>query len=277
MGDKAVDKNTLRKAQLKMLDILVAIDEICKKYNIEYWLDAGTLLGAYRHGGFIPWDDDIDICMERDSFNRFINLNPKCFPRNLFLQTPETDKYYLKRSLPCKVRLNNTYFFETGDEKMPKEYNESHRGIFIDVFPMDKYSNNVIIRNAIERLFVKFFYLKTISVYKKHKSLSRLILSSLMKAVPWRMLYFIRKLQCDFMNSSNRKEGRLLGFGIEVPLDLGYTKKDLLYPLSTLEFEGYSFPVPKNAEEWLKVRYGEDYMTLPPESKRVWHASSIKF
>ena len=78
----------LRECQLKQLAILEVIDHVCKANGIEYWLDGGTLLGAVRHGGFIPWDDDIDIAMRKDDLERFIEVAQKQLPEHLFLQTP---------------------------------------------------------------------------------------------------------------------------------------------------------------------------------------------
>ena len=86
------DGSILRQHQLKMLDILIVIDGICKKHGIKYWISDGTLLGAVRHGGFIPWDDDLDIQMMRKDFKHFIKIISKELPENLVLQTHKTDK-----------------------------------------------------------------------------------------------------------------------------------------------------------------------------------------
>ncbi|MGK6603265.1 LicD family protein [Proteus mirabilis] len=108
-----MNKYDLRKKQLKMLKGLIEIHRICQLHNINYWLDAGTLLGAVRHSGFIPWDDDIDICMFRDDYNKFINIAKYELNTNdFFLQTVTTDKDYIFINIPCKLRINNTEIVE---------------------------------------------------------------------------------------------------------------------------------------------------------------------
>ena len=84
----------LRQSQLVMLRILKTVDSICKENNISYWLDSGTLLGAARHGGFIPWDDDIDIMMLREDYELFKEIAKKELPEDMFLQNQDTDIYY---------------------------------------------------------------------------------------------------------------------------------------------------------------------------------------
>jgi lipopolysaccharide cholinephosphotransferase len=269
---KKIDIKLLRTAQLKMLGILVEIDKVCRQHDIEYWLDAGTLLGAYRHKGFIPWDDDIDISMKRKDFEKFLSIAQNSLPKDLFVQTPHTDSAYYKRTLPCKVRCDNTYIKEAEDENFPDTYKQSHNGLFVDIFPVDLYSRSKLMRK-VERLFASFYYLKTISIYKNNKSITRNILSKLMKLVPWAFLEKFRELLSDSMNQRAGK--RLLGFGVEVPLDLGFTDEKDLFPLVEIEFEGYNFFAPKNQEIWLETRYGSNYMQLPPEDKRVWHAVEI--
>ena len=99
----------LRRCQLKQLTILEEIDRICRKHNITYWLDGGTLLGAVRHGGFIPWDDDIDIAMPLDDARRFAQIAPGELREGLTLQSPETEP---TREPIMKVRDNNSFYVE---------------------------------------------------------------------------------------------------------------------------------------------------------------------
>lgn len=102
----------LRQAQLKMLTILAAVDNICLKHGIDYWLDRGTLLGAVRHEGFIPWDDDIDIGMPRSSYERFLRIAPAQMPTNMFLQTAQSDPGFFNLAAPLKIRDRNSRFIE---------------------------------------------------------------------------------------------------------------------------------------------------------------------
>ena len=112
-----VDQETLRNAQLKMVEILEAIDNICQKHDIKYWLCYGTLLGAVRHKGFIPWDDDCDICMMREDYEKFSKYANE-LPSNLFLQTNETDSNYSKKII--KIRMNNTKLVESDESENEK-------------------------------------------------------------------------------------------------------------------------------------------------------------
>ena len=124
----------LRRAQLKQLSILEEIDRICRKHDIKYWLDGGTLLGAVRHGGFIPWDDDIDIAMTLDDSRRFAEIAPNELRSGLVLQTPETEN---TREPIMKVRDLNSFYVE-GNEDFSLDYS---KGLFVDIFPFISYPN----------------------------------------------------------------------------------------------------------------------------------------
>ena len=87
--------DNLRACQLKQLSILKEVDRICRKHKLSYWLDGGTLLGAMRHGGFIPWDDDLDICMIREDYERFVKIAVNEFPEDMMLQTREIGRAHV--------------------------------------------------------------------------------------------------------------------------------------------------------------------------------------
>ncbi|MBR6455697.1 MAG: LicD family protein, partial [Prevotella sp.] len=105
------DGSLLRRHQLRMLEILLEVDRICKKHQIQYWLSSGTLIGAVRHKGFIPWDDDIDIEMLWPDYKRLMKVLPEELPETMALQTTETDKNYF--FFYAKVRDRRSYLEES--------------------------------------------------------------------------------------------------------------------------------------------------------------------
>ena len=104
------DGSILRRQQMRMLELLEAVDKVCKKHNIPYWLSSGTLIGAARHQGFIPWDDDLDIEMLREDYLRLLKVLPQELPDNFALQTHETDHNYI--FIYGKLRDKDSYLDE---------------------------------------------------------------------------------------------------------------------------------------------------------------------
>lgn len=266
---------TLREAQLSMLSILKEVDRICRENNIDYWIGAGTLLGARRHGGFIPWDDDIDIYMERVAFNKFLkvfsnDINKKHF----FLQTAFTDQYYVDFNIPCKVRLNGTKIIEEIEITYSYYDERSHHGLFLDVFPCDRYSENKFIRMFFERFLAQFINIK---IKSKHSNLTlgKKIISKLFSLLFSKniLLYLVSKLSSIM---SKRKKKYLLGTGIETPFSTAYFKYDDIFPLREILFEGKLYKCPNKIDLYLSRMYGDDYMELPPASKRVRHHHHIE-
>ena len=123
----------LRRQQMRMLEILLEVDKICKRHNIRYWLSSGTLIGALRHNGFIPWDDDLDIEMMRSDYLRLMQVLPSELPEWLALQDDETDPNYFY--FYAKVRDKRSRMLEqNGYDRLWKE-----QGIYIDIFPMERH------------------------------------------------------------------------------------------------------------------------------------------
>ena len=126
------DGSLLRRQQLRMLELLEVIDVICRKHQIPYWLSSGTLIGAARHKGFIPWDDDLDIEMLRSDYLRLLKVLPQELPDNLALQTNETDPNYI--FIYGKLRDKDSHLEETNSYDRILYYT----GIYIDIFPLEK-------------------------------------------------------------------------------------------------------------------------------------------
>ena len=255
----------LKKAEL---DILAEIDKICKKYDIQYFAVGGTLLGAVRHSGFIPWDDDIDIGMLRDDYERFLTIAKDELPSKYMLQ-----HYTTEASTPtyfAKVRNKNTLFYEKYAESIPM-----CKGIYIDIFPFDKVSDSSRENKWISfvSLFLFEIYIaKSVSVITdpipsrqtRFFSSLRKITHLLVKPIPKNKAYhwldmYLRKRNnsCASMISYGGKSG-------------GRVPENKVFPLKNLPFENIIIPVPCDTDYVLTQQYG-NYMQLPPEEKRYSH------
>jgi len=238
----------LEKAQIIMLQILKEFDRICKKYHLTYWLDFGTLLGAYRHKGFIPWDDDLDVGMMRSDYDRFLEIAPKELGENYFLQTKDSDKYYT--NFFAKIRDRNSTFIDTWEEGRDIRY---HQGVYIDIFPAMKVSKKTLEN----RYFRALVYLSKLTHNRKIK------------------FDLLTKPLIGAINSFSDDNGEYLISSAETMHYLKPVKTDDVFPLAIGEFEGDYYPIPKRADTYLKAIFGDDFMTLPPEDQRVWHSAAI--
>ena len=262
----SLKNNTLRQAQLVMLHSLKIIDDICRKNNIEYWLDGGTLLGAVRHSGFIPWDDDIDIGMLRTDFEKFKEIATIELPEDLFLQFEKTDANFFSIIVPLKIRDNKSYAveqFEKGDEP----YN---MGLFVDVFAYDHLPENKYKRDFYKYLGKKILKFKRYKIERFRNHNRVLIYKFLDKFISINILdNWMQKI----IKKQNRVNQTIIGFGIDSILTRVYKKKEF-FPLIELEFENYKFFAPKNFDYYLKTTYG-DYMKIPDIDDRPQHMTKI--
>ena len=256
---KAYTQQNLRSRQLKQLSILEEIDKICKRHNIEYWLDGGSLLGAIRHGGFIPWDDDIDIAMSLEDEKRFEQIAPKELPEWLFLQTPATDPG--SKEPITKIRDKNSLYIEQGDD-----FSQPYvKGIFVDIFPFVDYPN--ISRKWIKILTKEISKSNSILHHKHYYSLRSFAeffyfgAKYYLYSATWKIVScFGEKTRCSDVPYLN---GRGISFD-----------KKAIKPLGTIKFEGKEFPAPNNPDSYLTDLYG-DYMQIPPVEKREFHSIFI--
>lgn len=249
----------LRTCQLKQLGILEEIDRICRKHNISYWLDGGSLLGAVRHGGFIPWDDDIDIAMPQDDARHFAEVAPKELPSTLRLQTPDTEN---TREPIMKVRDLNSFYVE-GNEDFSLDY---CKGLFVDIFPMIDYPN---VSRAFCRKYGKDMSRCYSILHHSHQYSWRAVAELLYFGARYQFCKLMWKAAFTFKRTGTYMSNILInnGYGI-------MHRRDSIFPLRTIEFEGKRFSAPANTDAYLHDLY-RDYMQIPPKEKQKIHSVFI--
>lgn len=253
---KAYNSRQLRACQLRQLEILKTIDRVCARLGLRYWLDSGTLLGAVRHGGFIPWDDDIDIAMDKKDLQRFAREAQALLPDNLFVQTPLTDPH--SKEPIVKVRDLNSLYIEPGDHFIT----DYKKGIFVDIFPFEPHPG--IPRKWARRL------LKSLS--KSNSILHHLHYYSL-RAFAEFFWFGAKRAVCHLLWKMAYAMGSKKRYGCD-PFLTGYGvthDRDAVFPLGTVHFEDADFPAPHDPDRYLRDAYG-DYMQIPPAEKRYFHA-----
>ena len=260
------DTDKLKRYEIDILDEFVTI---CNKNKIRYFLAYGTLLGAVRHKGFIPWDDDIDIYLKPEDYYKFKEVMLKNPLDKYFYQSLETEKYY--SLLFAKLRMNNTSVVE---EKTKGE--KTHNGIFLDVFPLMPFpvrkeaQDKLLFRLTVMKLMIEAD-LKTRSLYDNYGTAGK-ILSNVFKIVP-------RKIRNKIVASLLRK--CLLTNEVYEKyycfIDGKTFDRDLFDKIIKIDFEGKKYSAPKNYDKYLTSMYG-DYMTPPPVDARKGHSFiSVEF
>ena len=235
------------------LDLLNNFIEICNKYKLTYFAIGGTLLGAIRHKGFIPWDDDIDIGMPREDYNKLLEIAKKEFKNPIFFQTPYNDKLFRGHA---QLRNSNT----TGI--LPVDiYEHYNQGIFIDIFPYDEYPkekkdyNKQYKKLKIYEKIIRRYYSYGTSF--KSKFISFIFARPLGNIIGIKRIYNKYEKECSKYNNT--------GSGIVSNLSLSYDRKlnnmnrEDMYNLLKVKFENIYIYIPKNYDKILKESYG-NYM-----------------
>lgn len=255
-----------KKVQKYEVTILEAFDKICKKNNLKYTVAAGTMIGAVRHKGFIPWDDDIDVYMLRKDFNKLRKLAPQELPHNMFYQSHKTDPDYYY--LFDKIRLNGTIFKET----FLSNHNINH-GVFIDVFPIDAISDNMLKSNW-QYFRYRFYRIGLMAKYvnvEARKGKKKKVVQLLQKLYSHANLGSLYNKCEKIANESLKLEGHTKF--VRNLNSLGSDGKKETYSTESFKkfhvtkFENTDFDISDNFDEMLTKLYG-DYMKLPPVDER---------
>lgn len=255
----------LRKLQLVQIEILKYIDEFCIKNKLRYSIAYGTILGAVRHGGFIPWDDDLDICMPREDYERFIKL------------WKDTDKYLLQNHNTntdftqsfTKIRKKNTAFVQKTDIGL-----DYHKGIFVDVFPFDKVPDSAI-KRKIQSVNVMFYnlYMRGYAP-RKGGSIVRLASKFILKLTP-RSKYLKKSNKYLSKICKYNYDGTFKYFDASITGTMHmYYDNDIFDNMKRIKFENIEVFILNKIDHYLEICYG-DYMKLPPESEQTWYHHPI--
>ncbi len=248
-----MDSEQLKKLQSVLLMMIKDIDLFCKENGIEYFLGGGTLLGAVRHGGFIPWDDDVDLMMTRDNYDKFVKVAPK-LDKKYFVQEWSLDKNW--NYAYTKIRLNGTRF----STEFSEQFKNLHQGIFIDIFVEDKTAKSRLLQKL--QIF-KIRLWHSVIRYRWRR------LDSSDKKINAPILTKIAALFCSMkkakrnldksMRRYNKKETGLLIDSSGMHLKSGGFTKSWLDSSVNKQFEDTVLPVPVEYDAYLKSLYG-DYM-----------------
>lgn len=254
------------------LNLLVDIDDICSKNNLKYSLAGGTLLGAVRHRGFIPWDDDIDIFMERSDYNKFLQIIEARSGGIGVINCRNNKEFEYTFS---KVYDKNTIIIDEFGHR--GKYNI---GVYVDVFPVDFCSNSFAIARCKTLIFNLFKYILVAAVWPRFaynrtygvfRNFVRFLFYSITRCINANK--FANKL--DVLYSKERRKKFSVSYsGVYGTREIFNTK--IFNDFMSLEFEGHFFKAISSYDKYLSSLYG-DYMTLPPEEKRFSRHGIVAF
>lgn len=250
----------IRTFQKRSIVLLTAIDKVCKEHNLTYYIIAGTLLGAVRHKGFIPWDDDMDIALMRDDYDKLMQHADEWVPEPFYVvnheNTPHYPKYFAKLEDTSTTIVERFYLGYAG-------------GIYMDIFPLDDVPDNKLLRSIhfykfnLSRRLLYFLYRDP---YKHGHTFGARCIKMLQSLVD-------KKTAHDMAQRILREYHNKKSCNYVMTHDDGnraYHKSVFMQP-TIEEFEGVKACAPTIPHGFLSVLYGDDYMLLPPVEKRVSH------
>lgn len=258
-----IDLQALRETEMEITDV---IDRICRRNHLCYSLSFGTLLGVVRHGGFIPWDDDIDLMMPREDYEKLLEIWKKEAPPGYILQNKRTNWDFTQNF--TKIRKDHTTFLQ-GESERTATY---HTGIFVDIFPVDRVAPTKIARkkqiflSAVNLLYSRGFTSKSGGI--------RELFEHILLALPMRFRkWAYRKSEKAIGQWNSDREAKWYVADIIEDVFRVF-EPNLFDEITDMKFEDREYQCVRDTDGYLKVQYG-DYMQLPPEEKRVYKHNHV--
>lgn len=270
---KQIVGEEFRKMQLLQLDMLKELDRVCRENDIKYTIFGGTLLGAVRHNGYIPWDDDADVAMLREDYEKFKKVCSQLNSEVCYFQDNTTDSYY--RWGYGKLRRTGTKFIRAGQEHL-----KCKTGVFIDIFPMDDIPTSVIgmMMNDFKCFCLRKILWSDVGKYDHSTPLLERIIYSIISYISPKWVFQRLKRMSDKSETANKNRVRTYLYKAtgklykKNPVTKRYgMPKEWFTDLVEYDFEGTKLYGTSDYDSALKYIYG-DYMTLPPLDKREPHA-----
>lgn len=242
-------------------EILDVIHKVCEENGLRYSLAYGTLIGAVRHKGFIPWDDDIDLMMPREDYEKLLAIWRQAAPEGYILQNVRTDPDFTQSF--TKIRKDHTTFLQFEHER-EKSY---HKGVFVDIFPGDRVAPSKLCRK------IQYIACAVNLLYSRgHTSGSGGIVGSVehfLLKVPKEKYAKRRETAESWIRRWNSKNSGLYVFPSTLEWCQKYYPANLFENMGTIAFSGKNYQCVADPDSILRLDYG-DYMQFPPEEERVW-------
>lgn len=257
---------SLKEIRRRLLGILIELDEFCSENNIKYYLCAGTLLGAVRHKGFIPWDDDIDICMSRPDYDKLLSISKEndTFHNHYKIVSYQngTTHYPFIKVLDTETYTQQSYTNETNENSL-----------WVDIFPFDGVPENISERKKLYRKELFIRKILNLNFAKPGDGKSRVRALAKLPLIPFAKIYGINRANKEIdklCRTYNYDSSNYVGDIVWGDYDKEIIKKEDFDNYVNIEFEGYQFKTMSNWNHYLSELYG-DYMKLPPINQRENH------
>jgi lipopolysaccharide cholinephosphotransferase len=263
--DSQAAPEKIRRLQMVELDLLLAVDRLCTKHHLTYYLVGGSALGAARHHGFIPWDDDIDVGMPRPEYQRFLQVCSNELPAGLFLQTRQTDPSFFRHF--AVIMNENTAWLEPGYQRV-----RYHQGVGIDIWPIDGAPSSPIL----QRMHAAVIWLSVVSgslryVARYSGRFFKRILALMSLCIPYDFWFGLGE---KALRWSKLETAPYWGHICAGDYMRQVVPRECFGRPERLKFEDHDLPVPGQLDAYLKHLYG-NYLQQPPMEQRAGHSAYL--